>query len=101
MNVSLSGTYEFLSHSSMDTYGYLYTGTFDPVDPSRNRIDSNSDGCDNQQFWLHSFLQANSAYTLVVTTLHTNVTGAFSIVSHGESDVSFTRLGEYVIHRFL
>jgi hypothetical protein len=94
-NISVSGTYEFSSESSMETYGYLYRDTFDPVDPSRNLIANSNSSCANQQFWLQPFLQANSTYILLVTTLHANMTGALSVMSQGVANVSFTRLGEY------
>lgn len=96
MNISVNGTYTFSSESSMNTSGYLYRDTFDPLDPSRNLIANNSYGCDGQPFWLNSFPQANGAYILVVVvkTLHANVTGEFSIISKGVANVSFQRLGE-------
>jgi hypothetical protein len=85
----------------MDTYGYLYQDTFDPVDPSRNLIAKNNAGCNNGHFWLHGDLLANITYILVVTTNASNVKGAFSVVSTGVANVHFSPIGEYdysIIH---
>ena len=78
----------------MKIVGYLYRGTFELVDPSRNRIIDNDHGCDNGQFQLQASLQKENVYTLVVTTLTEDATGEFLILSKGIANVTFTRLGE-------
>ena len=78
----------------MDTFGYLYSSTFDPFDPWRNIIESEDDGSGDRQFFLTFFLQRDTTHTLVVTTQPPNVTGPFKVVSQGYGSVNFTRLGE-------
>ena len=80
----------------MRTDVYLHQNTFDPVDPFQNiiGIDFERCGTGDGQRRLHGFLQKDTSYVLVVTTLHENATGAFSIVSEGKAAVRFTRLGK-------
>jgi hypothetical protein len=98
LNVTISGQYRIWSNSSMDTYGSLYQDAFDPVDPSRNQITYDNDGCGNRQFWLQSFLQTNAIYILVVTSFHENTTGPFSVFTLGLGSVSFIPLGKCISH---
>jgi hypothetical protein len=73
----------------MDTYGYLYSGTFYPLDPSVNLLAQDDDTGGNFQFELTAFIEAGVPYTLVVTTHYTNVNGPFSVVAYGLDDVIF------------
>jgi hypothetical protein len=79
----------------MNTYGYLYQETFDPIDPQDNCIDDDDGRCGDGQFSLESFLEVNKTYILVVTTSYPGATGTFSITSKSHANVSFTLLGEY------
>ena len=80
----------------MDTYGYLYRESFNPLDPSCNMIPNDGDGCGQGQFWLSRFLFANTTYILVVSTSISAAKGTkFSIAAAGGATVSFTRLGEF------
>lgn len=97
INVSFDGFFTFCSNSSIDTFGYIYEDTFDPFDLESDLIASDNDDCDNQQFRLCLFLQANTSYILVVTTHAEGVTGPFSVSVVGGTEVHLTaidRLGE-------
>lgn len=48
----------------MDTHGFLYNGTFDPLSPSTNLIMRDDDGAGNGQFKLTAFLEAGVPYIL-------------------------------------
>jgi hypothetical protein len=95
MDISISSEYGFSSRSSMDTYGLIYNSVFNPFDPSTNHIADNDEDCGDGQFWLQSFLHAETTYILVVSTNTPSVIGTFSIISKGTGNVSFTRLGEF------
>jgi hypothetical protein len=86
-----TGNYSITSYSSVDTYGSIYTDSFDPTYPDRNLLAQNDDGGDNRQFKLTVFLQPWITYTLIVTTFFTNVTGEVSIIASGPEYVGFTR----------
>ncbi|CAF3209397.1 unnamed protein product [Rotaria sp. Silwood2] len=81
--VYTSGTYSLASSSSMDTYGYLYGGTFDPFNTNYNLLAQNDDQGGNNQFQMIVDLQAGVPYTLVFTTYQENVIGPFSIIAAG------------------
>ncbi|CAF4178418.1 unnamed protein product, partial [Adineta steineri] len=89
ITVTMSGTYSFVSSSSIDTYGYFYDGSFDPIYPKLNLIASNDDSGDNKQFRINVTLQFQCKYILVVTTYNYNITGSFSIEAVGPSRVYF------------
>jgi hypothetical protein len=95
INVSVSGDYELSSSSGIDTFGYLYANVFNTFHPLRNLITSNDDGCNELQFWLQYYLQANTTYILVVTTFNSNIMGSFQVVSKGVARVSFSLFGEF------
>ncbi|CAF3417508.1 unnamed protein product [Rotaria socialis] len=84
-----TGVYSFTSSSSMDTFGYLFTGIFYPSDPSLNLITSNDDYPGSDQFRLIAYLEAGVSYKLVVTTFPIDTTGPFSITTLGPDRVSF------------
>ncbi|CAF4100912.1 unnamed protein product, partial [Rotaria sp. Silwood2] len=92
LNISMDGNYTFLCNSSMDTYGYLYNNTFDPVYPTMNILAIDDDSGGNYQFMFSMFLQTLSQYILVATTYNKNITGPFTITAHGLAPVGFTRI---------
>lgn len=95
INVSCSDRYAFFSSSHINTYAYLYQYKFDPLDPSRNLIAYNDDGCDYRQFWLDQYLLTNTTYILVVTTYSTGVRSySLNITTAGYARVNLTLLGE-------
>jgi hypothetical protein len=73
----------------MDTYGYLYKENFYPTHPSINLLARDDDTGGNFQFKLTVSLEAQIRYTLVVTTVRTNVTGLYSVAASGPDDVRF------------
>jgi hypothetical protein len=87
VSTNTSGTYTFASRSSLDTYGYLYQGSFDPSDPSQNLMTSNDDSGGKRQFLFSSYLSAGSSYILIITTAGMDVVGDFSIRVSGPSSV--------------
>jgi hypothetical protein len=91
VDVLTSGTYNFVSSSTMDTYGYIYSNSFHPSNPNRNLLSENDDGSGNRQFEITGFLHRMITYVLVVTTFDRNSTGTFLVVVSGATAVTLTR----------
>ncbi|CAF0990062.1 unnamed protein product, partial [Adineta ricciae] len=92
LTITATGTYTFISRSSIDTFGYIYRDHFEPENPDANiqAEDDQSGGSD--QFKMTAYLYANRLYVLVVTTWVGNTIGPFSIVVEGQHPVGFNRL---------
>ena len=88
VTISVSGTYNFTSSSSIDTCGYLYTGSFNSSYPLQNLITSDDDSGGNQQFHISHGLQSGYTYILVITTFATLETGNFLIRMAGPESVN-------------
>jgi hypothetical protein len=99
VNVLEAGVYNFGSNSSVTQVGYLYKGSFNPLQTYENLLIMSGKRCD-QQFTLRIHLQINTTYVLVVILFSRNVTGAFSIIASGPNHVSLNRIGEY-LHYFV
>ena len=87
--VDKTGTYDIKSLSVIDTYGFLYNGTFYPSSPLINLIYQDDDSGGNLQFRFLASLVAGVSYTLVVSTHGTLTTGSYLIVAAGPGDVQF------------
>ena len=91
VSTATSATYVFGSRSSMDTYGYLYSSSFNPNSPANNLLISDDDNGGNGQFQFSFFLQAYVSYTLVMTTYNVNVFGSYVAIVSGPIAVSLSR----------
>ena len=85
-----AGTYTFRSSSSMDTYGCLYDGSFDPSSPNLNLIQCDQDSGGSLQFLISNYLYTSHTYILVVTTSSSDVTGSYSVIVTGPGLVTMT-----------
>ena len=92
VTVNMTGTYMFTSASTMDTYGSLYQGSFNPERPSLNQRAFDDDNGGNGQFKITDYLEAGASYILLVTTFAEQVTGPFSITGSGPRAVGFARM---------
>ena len=92
VTVPLTGPYRFTSNSTIDTWGYLYNGTFLPTSTSFNLITSDDNSGTNNQFKLTQVLQANETYVLVATTHDPFVTGAYTVIVFGLVEVNIVRM---------
>jgi hypothetical protein len=88
VTVSTAGRYTFASTSSMDTYGCLYSDSFDPSSPSQNIITSDDDGDGGSQFRINVTLQSGRIYVLVVTTFGASTAGTFTITAVGSGSAN-------------
>ncbi|CAF1955851.1 unnamed protein product, partial [Rotaria magnacalcarata] len=88
-----TGSYTFKSYSAIDSYGYLYTNPFDPLNTTSNLL-THADDNENEtsdQFSLECALQTGTSYTLIFTTFDDDVTGPFSVAAVGPVRVSLVR----------
>ncbi len=90
MIVDTTGTYNFTSSGSFDSYGCLYDGSFNPHYPSQNLITTDDDGGGNRQFQIGRSLQSGRTYILIVTTYSTDITGSFTIRVGGPASAYMT-----------
>ena len=90
VTVGTSGTYTFVSDSSIDTYGYFYNRSVDPPNPTQNLIVSDDDGGGYRQFRMTVNPTYGSSYVLLVTTSRANIVGSFDIRVSGPSLVGLT-----------
>ena len=90
--VSMSGNYIVTSNASIDTVGYLYNETFDPILPDFNLLIFDDDSAGNSQFKIQYNLDVNLKYILIVTTYAKNELGTFSMRIRGPEAVNLTRI---------
>jgi hypothetical protein len=90
INFPTAGHYDITSNSMIDTYGYLYDGSFDPANPSVNLRWQHDDSNGQFQFLFGMTIGSRYTLTLVTTTYSAGVTGAFSVVVTGPAAVTFT-----------
>jgi hypothetical protein len=91
INVSNASDFTIMSQSSINTYGYLYENSFDPIDTSLNLLMEDDNSGNYEQFKLTAFLQPSTIYVLIVTTFSPRVMGKFSIIASGTSLISLTK----------
>lgn len=84
--IPLTNYYRFRSVSKIDMYGYLYTSNFNASNSTNNLLKFNDDDGGSSQFLILVELNVGN-YTLVATTYFANVTGNFSILIDGPTDV--------------
>jgi hypothetical protein len=90
--VPKSGDYFITSYSWIDTYGYLYADSFNPLNREENLITGNDDDASSSQFSLPINLQSMKRYILVVTTNGQNVTGPVLVIAFGPERVTLTSM---------
>ncbi|CAF3347565.1 unnamed protein product [Rotaria socialis] len=83
VTVPTIGTYIFSSNSNIDTYGYIYSGSFFPTSPNENLLAQDDQSAGNNQFQLIVNLQSNFTYYLIFTTYISNVIGPYSVTASG------------------
>ncbi len=91
VRVSTAGYYLFTSVSLVDTIGYFYNTTFNPLSPSKNLLYWDDDAGVSDQFAFMYYLQPNIVYMLVVTTFNSSVTGSYTVVVSGSARVTLVR----------
>ena len=87
-----SGTFTFRTNSSIDTYGYLYSPSFNATLPSLNLIEKDDDSAGRQQFLIEHTLEAGQRYYLVVTTYAPYGFGPFKLIVNGPTSVNLTHI---------
>ena len=90
--VGVSGLYSFRSISDIDTYGYFYENSFNPLKPMENLLTNDDDSGNYQQFLITIELAASNTYVLVFTTYIPTTTTMFVIIGLGPDRVNYVRL---------
>ena len=96
IDVIESGCYSLTSNSTIDTYGYIYKDKFYSIDATINLVSESDRNLRSNQFEVIIQLQTNTKYILVVTTNDPNVTGVFSLLVTGPTNVRFNRISKYL-----
>ena len=84
-----TGNFVVRSSSILDTYGYLYNSSFNPLYPFDNVIASDDDSGGSRQFLLNVTLTYGSSYILVVTTYAPGIIGDYSVTALGPATIIF------------
>ena len=92
LTISKSSYYSLTSISSMDTYGCLYSYSFDSSNPTDNLDICNDDGGTALQFLISEFLETDITYILVVTTSRPSILGDFRVQAKGPAFVDMTSI---------
>ena len=92
INIQLNGSYIFDTNSTMKLYGYIYTNEFDPSYPNKHLLTQSNFSCYEYRFQLGSYLEANKAYILLITTLNPNERGSFTLLITGPQNVTLNRI---------
>ncbi|CAF2475288.1 unnamed protein product [Rotaria sp. Silwood2] len=83
VTVPVDSSYNFMSISRANTYGYLYNGSFRSSSTSSNLLTFDDDSGGNRQFRFTFSLQRNLTYIFVPTTYSMYTTGAYTVVVSG------------------
>lgn len=95
LNVQENGVYSFKSNSTIIVYGSIYKSNFDPLNPIDNIFTQSKYGCGGYFFEFEAYLEINTTYILVITTLEPYVKGEFSVLVIGPNNVSLNRICGY------
>jgi hypothetical protein len=96
IKVIQTGYYVIRSYSRIDSYGFLYKNTFNPLNPSENLLSAEDDSVFDLQFRFNIRLNGNMTFVLVITTYELKETGQFSIIVQGPNKVILERLSKYI-----
>jgi hypothetical protein len=88
--------YTILSSSDIDTYGYIYENTFNPLNPTANLLASDDNGGGSGgQFRFEIPLYVDTTYILVVTTFSPKDIGEITINLLGLANVTVKPFSKY------
>ena len=93
VTVQQNGSYTFDSNSTIELYGYIYKNDFDPSYPNENVLTQSNFSCGRFYFQFGDYLEVNTVYILVVTTLDPNVRGSFTLFVTGPNNVTLNQIG--------
>jgi hypothetical protein len=92
ISVPVTDGYYIGSNSSIDTYGYIYLNSFNPLNTEENLIIGDDDNGDDSQFLIEMEFISTKTYILVVTAYDQNTTGPFVVFAAGSNAVKFTSM---------
>jgi len=92
LTISTISYYSLTSISLIDTYGCLYSSSFDPSNPTYNLIICDDDSAGSRQFLINQYLNSYTTYILVVTTFSALTLGSFTVQATGPASVGMTSI---------
>lgn len=92
INVPQYGAYAFETSSSVDTFRYLYSNTFDPSSPTSNLLTFNDDALQENQCLVQAVLSTEDTYYAVITTYLPDVLGNITMDTSGSADIDVVTL---------
>ncbi|CAF1416022.1 unnamed protein product [Adineta steineri] len=101
VNVVKTGYYALISSSNMNTFGDIYKDDFNPMNPVENLLSQDYRACSSQDFKFIVYLYTGTTYILVVTTSSPNMTGNFSILTSGPSNITLDRYTKILTSCFI
>ncbi|CAF4053204.1 unnamed protein product, partial [Adineta steineri] len=101
VNVVKTGYYALISSSNMNTFGDIYKDDFNPMNPVENLLSQDYRACNSQDFKFIVYLYTGTTYILVVTTSSPNMTGNFSILTSGPSNITLDRYTQILTSCFI
>ncbi|CAF1442588.1 unnamed protein product, partial [Adineta steineri] len=97
VRVFSSDSYSFTSNSTFDIYGSFHHYPVDITIPSQSMITYDYYNGGDRQFQINLDLQSNQTYVLIVSTYSPNVTGLFTIIVEGPSNVELIHNDYFVL----
>ena len=88
---STAGVYTFIGTGSIESCGYLYSGSFTRYSPSNNLLTFDDGFTGKTQFRFTFPMEANVSYTLIATTYHGRATGGYTLVVSGTAPVALVQ----------
>ncbi|CAF4174594.1 unnamed protein product, partial [Adineta steineri] len=92
-----TGSYNFTSNSTFDIYGSFHRYPVDITNPSQSIITYDYYNGGALHFQINLDLQSNQIYVLIVSTYSPNVTGLFTIIVEGPSNVELIHNDYFVL----
>jgi hypothetical protein len=95
INVPEIRTYTIWSSSNIDTYGFIYENSFDPLNPRENSFEQNDNGYTNGQFKFELPFYSDTTYILVVTKKKSKDIDNITINLSGVNNVIIKNLSKF------
>lgn len=97
MHLSKKGYYQFIINSSIGINAQIYKNYFYSMNPNINLLMRIFGDCTIGQIKFTIYLWPNKTYYLVVTTIVSNATYSYSVISTGPSFINFNQTSKYYV----
>jgi hypothetical protein len=90
-----TGVYHLIINGDSDTKSYLYQDTFHPSGALTNQLLLSYEQCSTIDYKIGIYLQSNTTYELIITTLYLIMSETFSILVIGPNNVNFNHISKF------